>query len=347
MRKKNVIFLIFILFSLQIFSEEFPLMLKIDGDVNVLDDFRAGVEEELTNFNYSLISEIIQEEALKEQASQRKKNCYDEECVVDTGKMLAAKGIIFINIKRKNSNLYLFSAKFIDLELAITKKSVSKYFEYSLSSFKELNSFGKLFIKELFTKEIKKDENSFELREKKDNLENQHQNKSLTENNNPKITIKVDLDDWLIPIFAYIPSESITLVGVEFYKFRWKILQVGSPSILISTDGVFSISLFNCGVKYSFGEIKSHQIGLSYNMFFLKIHEGDSIKRFDFPIELSYRYSFADNIFFEGGLGIFINYNIEDSVKNIDISSKFDKLMIYFKFSFFYEIIKRNKKDIF
>ncbi|MBN2695805.1 hypothetical protein JXR93_14190, partial [bacterium] len=175
----------------------------------------------------------------------------------------------------------------------------------------------------------------------------QIKNISQTDSSKIQTTVKDDLDDWLTPIIAFIPTESITLIGVEFYKLRWKMFQLGSPSILISTDGIFSISVFNCGIKYSFGAQKSHQVGLSFDMFFIKIDEKDIVKRYDFPIELSYRYSFADGVFFESGAGIFINYNIEDSIKNIELSSKFNKVMLFFRFSFAYQLIKNHKNIIF
>ena len=71
MRYLFILFFISLMFftSIQIFAtKNFPVMLQIKSELNIPDDLRTGIEEGLTENNFSLISEEIQKEALKEQA---------------------------------------------------------------------------------------------------------------------------------------------------------------------------------------------------------------------------------------------------------------------------------------
>ena len=132
-------------------DSDYPVMLKVQGKIKISDDFRDGVEEVLTSFNYSLVDEKAQAEALKNQSEQRESECYDDSCLVDTGKMLAAKALIVVRIDRKGKNSYKFKARFIDFEKGTTQKSVAKYYEFSLKNYKELMNFGKLLTKSLLS----------------------------------------------------------------------------------------------------------------------------------------------------------------------------------------------------
>ncbi len=136
-------------------------MMQIKTDLKIPEDFRGGVEEILTANNYSLVNKEVQEETLKEQANQRKKECYDESCLVDVGKMLAAKGLVMVEVTKKGDKLYLFKVIYNDFESGTIQKTVTEYFEYELSNFKELNNLGKNLIKKLFgiteTKEVIKE----------------------------------------------------------------------------------------------------------------------------------------------------------------------------------------------
>lgn len=56
---------------------------------------------------YSLINEEDQEQTLKEQSTQRKKECYDETCLVDVGKMLSAKGLFMVEVIKSKTSYML------------------------------------------------------------------------------------------------------------------------------------------------------------------------------------------------------------------------------------------------
>ncbi len=128
-------------------DESKVIMLKVVAKGFTLDEsseaiFRSGVEEVLTENKYSLVSEEVQNETLKEQANQRKKECLDESCLVDTGKMLAARGLFVVEvIKAKES--YLFKLKYINLETAETLKTKSLIYEKDIDDAKNLMDFAK------------------------------------------------------------------------------------------------------------------------------------------------------------------------------------------------------------
>ncbi len=135
-------------------DEKFPVMLKIIKEdfklsETTLDLLRSGFEDTLTEFDYSLISEKAQEEALKEQAQQRKKECYDEECIVDVGKMIAARYLCLVDLKKTaEGENYIFQIKFIDIESGETIKSKTSIYSENISKLDRLLSFSK----ELITK---------------------------------------------------------------------------------------------------------------------------------------------------------------------------------------------------
>ncbi len=159
---KNLLISTFIFISFLLFANEYPIMLQIQSKIEISEDLRDGIEEGLTQLKYSLIDEQTQKEALKEQANQRKSECFDESCLVDTGKMLAAKALIIVEISQKDDLNYKFKAKYIDFETGSTTKTKSLYFEGDIKDFKKLNSFGKNLIIELFEKSDKIEEKIIE-----------------------------------------------------------------------------------------------------------------------------------------------------------------------------------------
>lgn len=100
---------------------------KIKISDGVLDSIRGGIEAQLTYNNYTLISETAQEAALKEQAQQRKKGCYDDNCLVATGKMLAARELFVMEISFAGSD-YIFKLRMVDLESGETKGSSTDFY---------------------------------------------------------------------------------------------------------------------------------------------------------------------------------------------------------------------------
>ncbi len=89
-----------------------------------------------------LISKEQQNEALKEQAEQQNSDCYDDACLVSTGRMMATQMIFIVTIS-KMGNEYVFKARLVDLESASTKKTVTKLYKGRLSSASELLKFAK------------------------------------------------------------------------------------------------------------------------------------------------------------------------------------------------------------
>ncbi len=175
---KIVIIVIVLLLSVSLFAqnkkdESKVIMLKIVAKGFTLNEsseaiFRSGVEEVLTENKYSLVSEEVQNETLKEQAEQRKKECLDESCLVDTGKMLAARGLFVVDvIKSKES--YLFKLKYIDLETSEVLKTKSLIYEKDIEEAQSLMDFAK----ELTNKSVfdLKDEKKEEIKTEKKEID--------------------------------------------------------------------------------------------------------------------------------------------------------------------------------
>jgi len=127
-------------------GNKLPVMLKVKSDFNisnkVVNTFRSGAEDSLTAQGYSLISKEQQEEALEQQAEQQKSDCYDDACLVTTGRMMAAQMIFIINISKMEKE-YIFKARLVDLETGSTKRTVTQIYKGRLSSASDLLKFAK------------------------------------------------------------------------------------------------------------------------------------------------------------------------------------------------------------
>ncbi len=156
------------LFSLgKKFSEEIIIQQSTNNNIEKLKDdkrhqimiyvnsnkypevIKNGVEEILTKKSYSIIDEAVQKEALKEQSEQRKKECYDESCIVETGKMLSAKYLFIINISSVSNGL-MFTIKYINTETNEVLLTKSKIFKDDIENTEELFIFAKKTTNELF-----------------------------------------------------------------------------------------------------------------------------------------------------------------------------------------------------
>ena len=105
----------FLLFALTFTAKaEFKntIMIKINSKSKIsktdLETFNTYLEVGLTKLDYGIISKEIQEEALKEQKIQRKSDCYDEKCLVDTGRMLAARELLILDIKIREKDYFKY-----------------------------------------------------------------------------------------------------------------------------------------------------------------------------------------------------------------------------------------------
>ncbi|MBN2695375.1 hypothetical protein JXR93_12005 [bacterium] len=185
----KLIGLLLLFASLSIFGDnQSTVMLKVNTKSFELSKdssyvLRMGVSEVLTKNSYALIDEISQEEALKEQSEQREKECFDELCLVDTGKMLAAKGIFLVEIVKMGEK-YIFSLKYIDIETGSTQKAKSLIFKNDINNGEELLEFSKNMTTELFSLDYNTEKNIQESSNQEVNIDN-----SLT-TNNQKIDLK-------------------------------------------------------------------------------------------------------------------------------------------------------------
>ena len=144
---KKILTILILFVSLSAYAKNnLPIMLKVKSNFNleapILDTFRSGAEDSLTAQGYVLISKQQQDEALMEQSKQRKSDCYDDACLVDTGKMMAAQMIFIIDIN-KTENQYIFKVRLLDLETGSIKRTVTKIYKERLTDVDKLLSFSK------------------------------------------------------------------------------------------------------------------------------------------------------------------------------------------------------------
>jgi hypothetical protein len=338
---KLLIILLLITQSTLIFAD-YPVMLEIQSKSKVSNDFRDGVEEILTSLNYSLVDKKAQEEALKNQSEQRNSECYDDSCLVDTGKMLAAKSLIIVEVEKKGENSYKFKARFVDFERGTTTKTVSKYYEFSLNNYKEMMKFGKKLTKALLVnykavkqEEIKKEnlvvkkkekrskklENS-EIIKEKENRENKklkeeiRKLKSVIENKkiNPRkkykwgIAANLGLPTLLGGVLNYrlIPSIDLSLyVGVfSGFGIDYHLFANTKSSHTIYFGG--DLTIFNDSETTMFYPHLGYQY-IIQNGFYLSTSVGMFFMRTEFFDEANGEY-YTDNIIFAGA-GIKLGYS--------------------------------------
>ncbi len=145
---KKIILLLFLATSL-LFSQ--------NENLKVIETIRAVTEQEITKKGFSIIDQIVQEDALKEQSEQRKKGCYDDSCLVDTGKMLAAQRLFLVDINKLGEEQFLFKIRYVSVESGETINSESELFEGKLSDYSKLFKFSKDFVTRIFGDEKKGD----------------------------------------------------------------------------------------------------------------------------------------------------------------------------------------------
>ena len=102
------------------------IMLKITPNFKAKKiDFEmlsTSLEMNLTANGYQIINEQIQKEALEEQKKQQKSDCYDDKCLVDTGRMLAARKLLMVNISKRKKT-YFIKFKKINIETGLLEGS--------------------------------------------------------------------------------------------------------------------------------------------------------------------------------------------------------------------------------
>ncbi len=265
-----------------------PVMFQIKTEMEIPEDFKDGAFESLTLLKYSLIDESAQKEAIKEQSEQRKKECYEESCLVDTGKMLAAKGLIIVEITKKEENNYRFKAVYIDIETAVTTKITSKYFKNSLNNFEELKNFGKILIEDLF-----KATNKENLSEKEEKIDEEKLEKMVEEKLKKKEEETIQEEVKRASAFNNKDSFSVLIMG-EGIGLSGMYSRRFSKSFAINFGGGFPtlpfISLSYLSGKTQFRHSFETTIGMNY----IYIADENTNENFSLFAGIGYRYSSQD-----------------------------------------------------
>ncbi len=148
---KYIVLFVMLFGSVLFAKDEFPVMLQILSKEKIPQDFRDGFEQGLTESGYSLVDENVQNETMVEQ-TDKIDGCIDDSCLVNVGKMLAARGVVVVEVEKKEKNVYSFKAKYLDFETGTTQKKHVALFKYSLSNYEQLIEFGKEIVYKMLDK---------------------------------------------------------------------------------------------------------------------------------------------------------------------------------------------------
>ncbi len=146
---KYMILFMMLLTTIAFTKEEFPIMLQIRSQEVVPQDFRDGFEQGLTERGYSLVDEVAQNDTMKEQTDHID-GCIDDVCLVNVGKMLSARGVVVVEVVKKEENVYSFKAKYMDFETGTTQKTYKDFYKAALSDYEQLTEFGKKMVSNMF-----------------------------------------------------------------------------------------------------------------------------------------------------------------------------------------------------
>jgi len=289
---KIFLFAIFLLISINLLAD-YPIMLKVQSKVSIPDDFRDGIEEGLTIRGYSLVDEKAQQEALKSQKEQRESECYDDACLVDTGKMLAARALIIVEVKKKEEKSFKFKIRFVDFEKGTTTKTKVKYYKESLSNYESLSLFGKKVISDLFIDHVKENKESSKRKIKKKELKKWGFNFAVSGG---------DITGDILLIEGYSLDKNNIDSKMDFHYFEGEISGKGMNVSLGSTYKFNN--WFNIFVDFSLFKEKGDTI-------FIRENEKDrdehmyKIKTSTFKIDLGVQFTFGDTFkyYFKIGLG--------------------------------------------
>ncbi len=163
---KYLLYLIYFFIFFSLYAKNNTVILQIEPKrftltPEGLEIIKGAAESAVTKSGFILIDPQAQEEALKEQAEQRKKDCYDNECLVDTGKMLAANKIVKLEITELTvGEKYRFVLFVLDVESGAKIGTNTFIYSGTLDDIEKLD----LFIRENMIKELLplsgKDDNS-------------------------------------------------------------------------------------------------------------------------------------------------------------------------------------------
>ncbi len=171
MKKKYLIALF--LLSLTIFASKKAdniIIFKVIPDAGIssvnVDMLNISIETNLTRLGYGIINEKIQNEAIEEQKKQQNSDCYDDSCLVDTGRMLAAKKLLIIKISRQSENNFFIKLRKIDIESGIIENSFASARSIDFKNYEDINNNIKELLKKIINLNVKQMNNY----EKKDSV---------------------------------------------------------------------------------------------------------------------------------------------------------------------------------
>ena len=308
---------------------------------------RSAAEEVITKSGFSLLSEQIQNEALKEQSTQTEDECIDDSCLMDTGKMLSAQRLFLIRVNDLGKENYMFKITHINLETNEQVSVRSEIYTGDLADTAKLFNFSKKFLLGI----------SSDVKKSTENIENTEENKEAEgipamlellfevksdkeeENNEKKhfLLIKTKHDPvnvyegkkllGISPLKMQIKEGFYTLIfqkeGFELTEKKFKLSQdreithIAFKKFIILTIK----SKLKTGIIYvngaDYGEIKNHNLELKlaegeYNITFKKEGYEDVTKKV--ILKQSDKINF-DKIYKNGGpYPITINSKIKSSV---------------------------------
>lgn len=154
--------LLFLTLSLNLFAVkkiDNLIIFRVITDENIsksnIDMINTSVETNLTSLGYGIINEKIQNEALEEQKEQQKSECYDDQCLVDTGRMLAAKKLLIIRITKQKTGNFFIKLRKIDIESGIIENSFASTSKLEFNDYELLNKVINALLKKIFKENIK------------------------------------------------------------------------------------------------------------------------------------------------------------------------------------------------
>jgi len=213
---------------------------------------KTSLESSLTNLGYGIVSSQTREAALKEQKKQYQNDCLDDNCLIDTGKMLAAKKILIVDIDKRKED-FIIKMRRIDIETSILEASLAKKYSDKLSNFDSMDkiiteSVNKIFKKISKNKIEKKkvkiitpptkvatvDYNAYEKdRNSKDKVFYLGSIELASQ-------VSTDLDD-----FSYMVGGTLNVLTMYNRKFRFDLFKIGYLKSLNNKFSFLKLGVFN------------------------------------------------------------------------------------------------------
>jgi hypothetical protein len=163
-----------------------------------MEIIKTSIETNLTSLGYGIINENIQNEAIEEQKKQQNSDCYDDQCLVDTGRMLAAKKLLIIKISNKDNDKFFIKLRKIDIETGIIEDSFASKNSLNFNDYDNLNITIQKLLNKIFTYKAKSNDSNVVIPFR--NPETQRKTKTIQINSNVK-EVSVYSDKSLFPYY--------------------------------------------------------------------------------------------------------------------------------------------------